>query len=132
MQVAITQVTGNAGYHYVLLIDPVTYQAIAEVQAGVNNGIYSYSFTNVKNGNYLIIAGTDSNNDFIICDPGEACGAYISIDMPKPVTVNNNDLEKLDLNTSFEISLSEVFTSSEKRQGFIRIKGNKNYLREWE
>lgn len=114
-------ITGDAGYHYVLLVDPDTFDTIAQVEVEAISGIYSYTFTDVQSGTYMIFAGTDSDNDQYICAIGEACGAYISLDMPKPVTVNS-DLTGLDFDTSFDVNINAASASSESRQGFARIR----------
>ena len=38
------------------------------------------------------------------CDPGEACGAYLSLDLPATLTVNAN-LTDLDFGTAFQVSI---------------------------
>lgn len=119
MQVGVT-ITGDAGYHYVLLVDPDTFVTIAQVEVEAVSGLYSYTFTDVESGTYMIVAGTDSDNNRYICAIGEACGAYISLDMPKPVTVNSN-LTGLDFDTSFDFNISASSAGAESRQGFARI-----------
>jgi serine protease len=38
--------------------------------------VESFRFDDVPPGKYVIIAGTDMNNDGNLCDPGELCGSY--------------------------------------------------------
>ena len=47
-------------------------------------------------GDYQIIAGTDADNDLFVCDAGEACGAYLTLDQPSDITVDNADLSGID------------------------------------
>jgi serine protease len=74
--------TGNAGFHYILLIDPATGDARHQDTAAASGGMYGYSIGGVTAGSYYVIAGSDTDNDGSICDTGEACGAYPTIDLP--------------------------------------------------
>ena len=64
------------------------------------NGEYSYEITDVPAGEYLIFAGTNFDNDDAVCDDGEACGAYLSLDQPTPVGVSSNR-SNIDFATGF-------------------------------
>ena len=55
-----------------------------------NNGVYNFQLTNVAPGTYRLFAGSDPNNDDGLCDVGEACGAYVSLDSPALLTINGN------------------------------------------
>ncbi len=41
---------------------------------------YQFARPNLPEGDYEIWAGTDNDNDFFICDDGETCGAYQTMD----------------------------------------------------
>jgi serine protease len=105
MQVVTPIVGGNAGYHYVLLVDSETleFQAQDNVSFDIDEGGYAYSFTNVPAGTYKIFAGTDSNNDLFIGDPGEAYGAYLTLDQPVAIEISG-DRNGLDFNTNFDVT----------------------------
>lgn len=105
MQVSSIAVSADAGFQHILLIDPVTGDTIDEVETSASNGRYSYSFTGVPGGNYQIIAGSDSNNDFFICDTGESCGAYLTIDQPSQISVDA-DLSLSDFQTGYIASFT--------------------------
>ena len=60
------------------------------------DGTARYSVTDVPAGNYLVIAGSDIDNDLIICQLGEACGAYPSLGLQSIVEVNGSDISGLD------------------------------------
>jgi serine protease len=83
-------VSSNLGEHYVLLLDPDTLDTVGQVRAQAVGGVYSFRFSDVPAGNYVLFAGSDPNNDDSLCDVGEACGAYVSLDSPAVVTVNGN------------------------------------------
>ncbi|MBC7942291.1 MAG: S8 family serine peptidase [Chitinophagaceae bacterium] len=80
----------DLGQQYILLVDPATGDTKYQVSARAVNGIYSFSFSAVAAGTYQVIAGSDADNNSFICDVGEACGAYLSLDSPVTITVNAN------------------------------------------
>ena len=69
-------VKGQAGPLYVLLVDPDTQQAVDEVMSLPVNGSYAWSKTGFNSSRVVIVAGSDLDNDGIICSRGETCGAY--------------------------------------------------------
>jgi len=83
MQILTKAINGDAGYQYVLLIDASDFSVQGQWSGNVQGGgRYSYQFDNVifpEGRQYYVIGGTDINNDSLICDPGEACGAYFSL-----------------------------------------------------
>jgi serine protease len=74
------------------------------VDVGVAAGIYSYQFENVDYGKYLVFAGSDPDNNGIICDAGEACGAYIALDNPSELKVDT-DRSGIDFGSDYKIDL---------------------------
>jgi serine protease len=101
----------NAGHHYVVLVDPDSGDTVDFVQVEAQNGRYSYSFLDVEPGEYLIYAGTDADNDHIICDRGEACGSYPTLDQPRALDLQD-DAEDLDFLTGFGLRLGASSTSA--------------------
>lgn len=94
-------VAGDAGLHYVLLVDPVALSTVKQVQVSASGGQYSYQFTDVAPGTYNVVAGSDMDNDFFICDAGEACGGYPTITPMATVTVSNSNITGIDFTTGF-------------------------------
>ena len=92
MQVISGGVSANSdlGQQYILLVDPDTLDAKYQVTVRAVNGAYSFNFTDVAAGTYKLFAGSDADNNDSICDIGEACGAYLSLDSPVTITVNAN------------------------------------------
>ncbi len=90
MQVSAANVADDAGFHYVLLIDPATGDTVYDTQLSASNGRYQFSIPGVVAGSYVVIAGTDYNNDQFICDTGEACGVYPNLDSFSTLDVNGN------------------------------------------
>ena len=46
----------------------------------------------------------DSDNDDLICDDGESCGAFPELDLPEPVTLTDADQDNVDFVVSFGLS----------------------------
>ena len=103
IQVVTPIVGGNAGFHYVLLVDSETFVIKARANVPFGPGGYAYAFTNVPAGTYQIFAGTDSNNDLFLGDPGEAFGAYLTLDQPVPINISD-DQGGLDFISNFDVS----------------------------
>ena len=104
MQKFGVSLTANAGLHYVLLIDADTNVVVNSAMVSANNGEYDYSFGGVGAGQYRIFGGSDSDNDDLICDAGEACGAFRTTDAPEVLTINA-DRANLDFISGFPVNL---------------------------
>lgn len=109
----VTQVrAGDAGYHYVLLIDADNpSKTVGQVAVAAKDGAYAFRFDSVPAGRYYIVAGTDSDNDGYICDSGEACGAYASLNELTAVTVSGN-VAGLEFMTGFEAAFEASSSSA--------------------
>ncbi len=109
--------TGDAGVHYVLLIDAFTGDVLQEREVSAVDGFYDFTFAGVPTGQYQIIAGSDADNDLFICDPGEACGAWPVLDSEQPEIFVDQDIENLNFTTSFNagvVSNQGVGATSER------------------
>ena len=105
MQVTATSQISNAGYHYVSLIDTANGQTVQQQAVAANNGVYPYTFSNVAAGTYEIMAGSDLDNDGRICDAGEACGGYVTLDQLTPVSISS-DMAGLDFSTGYNVIIN--------------------------
>jgi len=85
-----TTVSSDLGQQYIILVNADTLATVYQTTARPTSGVYNFQFTNVAAGNYRLFAGSDPNNDDGLCDVGEACGAYVSLDSPALLTVNGN------------------------------------------
>jgi len=103
LQVGTTGVA-NAGYHSIYLLDAGTGTLLQSIRMEVDplSGTYVYSFANVAPGDYLVSAGTDSDNDGMICDPGEACGSYPMLTDPLVISIVNNSRSNVNFNSGFD------------------------------
>jgi serine protease len=99
----------------VLLVDSQTEQILAQSNAPFTAEIYSYQFSNIQPGTYEITAGTDADNDKFICDPGEACGSYLTMDQPIVIELTS-DLVDVDFPVEYRVNLPSL-NSLSKQQG---------------
>lgn len=81
---------------FVLLVDPKTLETKFEgTTKSASN--FAFSLAGVTSGEYLLVAGTDRDNDDVLGDDGELFGAWPDLDSPRPLTVvagtNQNGLE---------------------------------------
>ena len=107
----------DAGYHHVLLLDAVSSDTIQEFPVAVNKGVYHYTFTGIGKGEYTIVAGSDFDNDNDICDSGEACGVYKTLDQPITLKVDK-DMRDIDFVTGYSFDLGA--NSFENHRGYKR------------
>lgn len=97
----------GVGIVYILLYDPLLDEVIDQ-STPINNGTdYPFRFAGVPAGNYEIRAGTDTDNDLFICDGGEACGAWLTIDQPIGIDVKGN-LDNLNFPVEYQVSLPTI------------------------
>lgn len=73
----------DAGRHYILLLDSETEDVVLQDEANVISAGYAFRFLDdgdeiddLEPGDYLLVAGSDLDNDGRICDGGEACAVY--------------------------------------------------------
>ncbi|MGI9302348.1 MAG: S8 family serine peptidase [Gammaproteobacteria bacterium] len=91
----------DTGAQIVLLLDTATGQAVYREPAVKNGRSYTYSFTGVAPGNYLVQATSDLDNDAAVCDPGEACGGFPTVSGLQAITVGASDVRAINFSSSF-------------------------------
>ncbi|WP_242395540.1 S8 family peptidase [Anaeromyxobacter oryzisoli] len=96
--------TSDLGALYVLLLDK-DMKGVAQKVLTSTTGQYPFTFPGVADGSYYLAAGTDLDNDNMICDAGEACGAWPTLGVPTQVVVKGNDVTGLDFVAGFGRSL---------------------------
>jgi serine protease len=89
MEVAAASGEPSAGRQYILLVDPATDETRAQVEVQAEGSSVAYQFEQVPSGEYIVLSGTDLNNDGFICDPAEACGAYPVESQPQLIVVGD-------------------------------------------
>lgn len=93
MRVGSTPEVGRAGRVYALLIDAVTFEVLRQDDIDASSGFGTLSYADVLPGRYFLVYGTDSDNDFVICDRGEFCGFVPFGDVLEPFELRGTDLE---------------------------------------
>ena len=94
-----------------------------QLEITASGGLYPpFQFTAVPEASYELIAGTDSDNDFLICDSGEACGSYLTLDQPRDILLDQN-LTGLDFSVAHVIAIpnQSLDAESEPRPVFRRM-----------
>jgi serine protease len=97
-------VSPDTGRIYVLLIDPITGDTVYFAEQDSLDGEYSYSISGVEQGGYYILAGSDNDNNFLICETGESCGSYPTLGDAVLISVDQ-DITNLDFDVSFDQNL---------------------------
>lgn len=101
----------DVGAVYILLYDPLIDETVAEVAAVAENGRYRFRFEDIPAGEYELVAGSDADNDLFICDAGEACGAWLTLDQPIRLVLDA-DREGLDFPVEYQVFLPELSAAS--------------------
>ena len=70
---------GNAGLIHVLLLNAENLTQTACARLLPEAGAYDAVFENVPSGDYLVVAGSDVDDNGFICDAFETCGANPSL-----------------------------------------------------
>jgi serine protease len=69
-------------------------------------------------------AGSDNNNDSFICDAGEACGGYPTLDSYSLLTVSGN-VTGVNFGTGFNAVIQPKSAGSSGSSGYARISGKR-------
>ena len=100
VQLSVAKVAGagaasNADYGpiYVLLLNPDTQAVVKTVVAQRSAGRYTWSSSGYALPRVSVLAGADLDNDNLVCQRGEPCGAY-------PVLAPGRDLTKIELSAN--------------------------------
>jgi serine protease len=124
MQVSANNVGANVGFLYVLLLDPVTFATLYQTQLDSSNGVYQFSIPNVVAGSYIVLAGSDNNNDSFICDAAEACGGYPTLASYSPLAVSGN-VTGVNFGAGFNAVLQAQSAGASGNRGYARFSGKR-------
>ena len=94
-------IPGNAGYQYVSLLRASNLSAVQTVGLASDTGSYPYQFTGLLPGSYVIISGSDLDNDGFICSPSEACGMYPYRGQYATIDLIDQNIENINFDTGF-------------------------------
>ncbi|AEP29715.1 S8 family serine peptidase [Brumicola nitratireducens] len=115
------------GYVYALIIDAFTQDVIKQLDGEFNpDGTLTLSALDVPVGEYYILVGSDIDNDFFICDGGEVCGGYPTLNDLEPIVINEEALDGLpiliDAQALLSVESSASFVNKSKGQFFLMRK----------
>jgi serine protease len=82
---------GYASYLYGILLDPVTFANVKQWGGDIGNSGYSISLPENVPGEYFLLVGSDLDNDFVLCDPGEYCQYYPTATEVNLIAVEDQD-----------------------------------------
>lgn len=93
----------DAGRHYVQLRDPNDPfgRPLHQVTVELRDGRYPFAFTGVEPGEYLLVAGSDIDNDGRLCQNGEACAEYPVTGRPQPITLGDEPVTGVSIVTGY-------------------------------
>jgi len=92
----------DAGRHYVLLISADDdREPVEQLVVSASNGRYRFAFDEVEAGEYFLVAGTDLDNNGLICENGESCAEYPVNGLPEKIVIGEEPLGGVRLSTSF-------------------------------
>ena len=103
IQVGSAGIENNSGHLYVVLIDEDGKTA-GRVNVAASAGQYSFTIPDISVGAYTLIAGSNFDNDEMMCDSGESCGAYTTLDDPTIITVPDN-INNLDFSVKYQLDI---------------------------
>jgi serine protease len=72
---------------------------------------------NIPFGNYILIAGSNPDNNGLICEVAEACGEYPSIGYVEKITIDEFSPNVSDLN--FETGFNQIAIPQSQGQHFL-------------
>ena len=98
IRVSTTIFTANSGTLFALLGDPDDGSTILQERLVTpTNGSYTLTFSSVPTGEYQLFIGSDMDNDGFICDAGEACGAYPTLNLTENLSVTASTQVEIDI-----------------------------------
>ncbi|WP_338089332.1 S8 family serine peptidase [Marinobacter daepoensis] len=135
-QLISDQEARDAGRHFVLLVNTEPdergfYLAASQVVVEAEAGQYAFRFefddgeephrlSEVRPGDYYLVAGSDHDGDGLICQPGEACAEYPVAGLREIVTITDEaSLSNIRMTTGFSRpTISTTTPETLPRPGF--------------
>ena len=112
----------DLGTVYILLYEPAIDTVVAQTSTRLEDGDYDFSLPEVAAGVYQLFAGTDFDNDLLICDPGEACGAFLTVDQPVSIEADR-DRNDLVFPIEYQVTIPSVYAANAARPAGPRDSG---------
>jgi serine protease len=98
---------GDVGVVYILLYEQGAEDPVAQLFATARDGRYQYAFADLPRGRYQIFAGSDADNDLLICDAGEACGSWLTVDQPASIELESNR-DDINFPVDYQIAIPTI------------------------
>ena len=127
LQVGTANIENSSGYLYVLLLDSDGAN-VGQANVGISNGQYTFSISDIEAGTYTLFAGSDIDNDNFICDLGESCGAYTTLDSATPITISS-DKSNLDFNVQYQVTIRAESAKFSSKSSKNKTKSKQSYKR---
>ena len=116
MSVGGDSASADVGVIYILLLDRDSGETLQEFGAAARADEYRFSFSDLPAGRYSLVAGSDADNDLFICDAGEACGAWLTLDQPLDIDLDS-DRGDLNFPVDYLIAIPNLTTSAQTAAG---------------
>ena len=98
LRVTSNSFDASAGLLFALLIVSETGEVLSQIELyQPDDGTYGLDFGSVPDGTYELVVGSDMDNDGLVCDAGEACGAYPTFNEPDTLTLVSDQLVDIDV-----------------------------------
>lgn len=105
---------GDVGTVFVLVLDQETFDTVAQTETTRAQN-YDFTVPETPGGTYIVVAGTDRDNDDFICDIEDACGSF-----PDPVTVTPEEDR-----SGIEILVGELASPQRAKAALGGVQGKK-------
>ena len=103
IRIRSTDFAASAGVLFALLVNPETLETVYQQRLyDPNAGSYALNFEDVEAGEYSLVVGSDMDNDGTICDAGEACGGFPTLNDEQDIRVTED--AEFSLDVSFDQS----------------------------
>jgi serine protease len=120
MQVAQV-LSANVGLQWVLLVDPETFETRHSATAEpTGDGPQAFRIDDVAPGSYLLVSGSDADNDGFVCDAGESCGVHRGPGDVVLVEVDGGDVAGLEFTSGYELATTETQAAGPLPAGIAR------------
>jgi len=122
VRLQVGQSTVSADTVFVLLVDPATFETRYQTTTDGSNG-FGFSFPEIEPGIYLLVAGTDRDNDDVLGDAGELFGAYPNIDQPIAIELLTGEaLSTIEFGLQELATVQSLGLGGAPQQSFRRIR----------
>ena len=113
----------SAGVLFALLVNTDTRETVLQQRlSDISGDSYALNFEDVELGEYSLVVGSDMDNDGLICDAGEACGAFPTLNDEQEILITADAEFSLDVSFDqsrfFRSSLGNEASNQEPFEGY--------------